>query len=260
MKNRKIEDIMDELKSVAVVASRDINILPFATRSAHQNAIRSAVEQLVDLRKEYDEKLFSNAYAVVVTGDEVKVEDFKAATDSIGGLTFNFDDFYEILASAVEPSIGFQREFGINQAFIMMQKLENLLVNNGLEFSVKDPNITKSRVVPTRQDLVNYVREILTNAYGNTLTYLYVRANLLARAISVGHVKKALAVTFTGGSSDDLAAAAPLFKNMAQVDVTDAEVDQAYAINTFNKLNKKKPKKAESHNETEENEKENENE
>jgi hypothetical protein len=207
----------------------------------------------VVLRKEYDDRLFSNAYAVVAEGDLAKVAEFEAATVAIGGLVFNFDDLYETIACAVEPSIGFTREFGINQGFMMMQKLQYILESNGIEFQIKDPGVSFGRVVHTHQDVVDYVRDCLLKAFGNTITYLYARANLLHRALVLGHSKKALAVTFVNGGTEEEVAVTPLFKNLSIVNVTDAVIDQNYAISTFNRLNKK-PKKADSHNEGENNE------
>lgn len=252
---RKIEDILADYQIASEMASRDTNNIPYNTRGAIQNAVRAAKNQKVELRKEYDDKLFSNAYAVIATGNAAKIEEFKAATSGIGGFIFDFDDIYETVASAVEPSIGFTRTFGINQGFMMMQALRQILESNGVEFEVKDPGVGLGVVVHTHQDVVDYVRETLLHAFGNTITYLYARANLLRRALTLGHAKKALAVTFVGGGVEEEAAVAPLFKNLAVIDVSDAAIDQNYAISTFNKLNKK-PKKADSHNDTKENENE----
>lgn len=255
---KKIEEIVAQYKANAEVASKDINSLPYNTRASHQNAIQGAKDSMVVLRKEYDDLLFSNAYGVVLRGDAGKVEEFKNATVGIGGLVYDFDSVYEMIASRIEPTLGFRREFGVNQGFMMSEKLSQILENNGIEFGVKDPNITTFRVVPTYQDVVNCVREVLTHTYGEVLTYLLVRANLLTRALVLGHTKKALAVAFTGGNTDSVMAIAPLFKNIAVLDVTDATIDQTYAISTYNKLNKKKPNqnqiKAESHTEENENE------
>lgn len=252
---RKIEDILADYQAASEIASRDPSILPYNTRAGIQNAMRAAKDKMVELRKEYDDKLFSNAYAVIAEGDAAKVEQFKVATTAIGGFVFNFDDLYEVIACAVEPSIGFNRTFGINQGFMMMQALREILESNGVEFQVKDPGVGVGVLVHTHQDVVNYIRESLLKAFGNTVVYMYVRANLLRRALTLGHAKKALAVTFTGGDGEEESAVMPLFKNMSIVDVSDVEIDQTYAISVYNKLNKK-PNKASSHNDTKENENE----
>lgn len=252
---RKIEDILADYQGASEIASRDPSILPYNTRAGIQNAMRAAKDKMVELRKEYDDKLFSNAYAVIAEGDAAKVEQFKIATTAIGGFVFNFDDLYEVIACAVEPSIGFNRTFGINQGFMMMQALREILESNGVEFQVKDPGVGVGVLVHTHQDVVNYIRESLLKAFGNTVVYMYARANLLRRALTLGHAKKALAVTFTGGDGEEESAVMPLFKNMSIVDVSDAEIDQTYAISVYNKLNKK-PNKASSHNDTKENENE----
>jgi hypothetical protein len=255
MKNRKIEEILADYQAAKEMSSRDTSNIPYNTRAAIQNAMRAAKDQVVELRREYDDKLFSNAYAVVVEGDPGKVEEFKVATTSIGGFVFNFDDLYENIASVVEPSIGFTRVFGINQGFMMMQALRQILESNGVEFEVKDPGVGVGVVVRTHQDVVDYIRNTLLHTFGNAIMYLYARANLLRRALTLGHAKKALAVAFVGGGVDETHSVAPLFKNIALVDVTDAVIDQNYAISTYNKLNKK-PKKADSHNDQKENENE----
>jgi hypothetical protein len=254
MKNRKIEEILADYQAASELASRDTNNIPYNTRAAIQNAMRAAKDKMVELRKEYDNALFSNAYAVSVIGDPVKVQEFEAATVAIGGLVFDFDSLYETIASAVEPSIGFNRTFGINQGFMMMQALREILEGNGVEFQVKDPGVGLGVLVHTHQDVVDYIRETLLHAFGNTVVYLYARANLLRRALTLGHAKKALAVAFIGGGEEEEQAVAPLFKNLSVIDVTDAVIDQNYAISTYNKLNKK-PNKASSHN-TKENENE----
>jgi hypothetical protein len=248
---RKLEEILAEYKANVETAARDINTLPYNTRSAHQTAIRAAKDQVLVLRQEYDDVLFQNAYAVVAVGSTFKTDQFVITTREIGGVDYNFDAVYKTLATYVNATIGFTREFGPNQGYTMMQKLEQILQINGVDFQIKDPNITTTCICSTYTDVVDHIREVLTQTFGNVLTYLLVRNNLLTQALAIGHTKKALAVTFTGSSNgQDLIAVAPLLKDVQLLDVTDATIDSAYVISIFNKMNKKnklKTNQAESH-------------
>lgn len=241
MTPRTLSDILTDYQKATKQAAKDLDAVPEATRPAHAVAIRAAKDALPRLRSEYFQRIMKNAYGFIVTGDEEKSKQFTQIAAESGAIVIDGDALYNDLANRIQPTIGGRREFSVTQEGHLNEILRELVEATGHEGKLNRVSIKELRVIPTKERLVEYVRELVMRYNGTLPAQFRMQADITAQALLKGFAGKNLVVVIQGSSVN--APAANFFKRVTRVDVDAVdEVNEKFARDTImGVLNPAKP-------------------
>lgn len=185
------EQLMTDIENQQRQAGTDLELVHPHVRAAFQIAAREATEQLTKSLEEYRRRLQSSAIGFFVAGAPAKTGEFRSVAVSAAKSMFFLDGLavYERIATEVEPTIGKTREFSVQQMNQVNFAIRDIALEAGLRESLTATSLNEVRCVPTHDDLVALVRELVTSALGETFN---------AEVLSDQFVKQALAAKFTG--------------------------------------------------------------
>ncbi len=245
MIKRSLEEIMKDIRATEARAATDVNLIPRATRAAFEIAVRQANERLVELRAEYRARVFSNIAAFFVTGER-QAEFVATAEKNHGTIPFDATKLYRMIADRVEPSMGRNREFTINQWGLFVAAIRDVAVASGLTGSLPSPKLSGNSVVklPTSQDLVAFLRNLIRTAMGDSLFIAYAGNEISTAALAAGLTEQPVTVAVINAGIDESRALAPSFSIRRSVKVP-AEGDLAkVASSCIDRLREPPAKKA----------------
>jgi hypothetical protein len=234
-KLRQLPEILAEYRSATKKANLNLDAVQATTRAGFATAKRQAQDALPDIKAEFLARGLKNSIAAFVVGDEARSKEFARVAASAGG-TFTVDAraVFEKIADLVGPSIGRTREFAQHQAALMDQALKTLAEDTGYTGRLEQVRFRTLRIVATRDDLVDYIRELSYASNGVTPTFIAAQNQILTQALTSEFTGRVLAVTILNAEPQDRKALGSMFTKVLEARVDDAEViDERFARNVF---------------------------
>jgi hypothetical protein len=233
MSNRKIEEILADYQKTSKIANTDIDSIPLKSQPGWQTLIRQNKDRVPELRVEYLTALLGSSYGFFLDGDPKKVTEFVAVTKESGAFVIDAAKIFNKLADAVQPSLGGRREFSVTQLGQLNYALKELAQETGYGGEIYGATMTEIKVVPTRDDLVTYVRRLVVGSNGSTISVISAQNNLVADALKVEFLGKKLVVMVVGATNDDRQGLASIFTRTERVHLTpETVVDERFAKET----------------------------
>lgn len=237
---RSIDKIINDINVCQQHAATQLDAIHPSVRPGFEMAAREARENLVRLRQEYEQRIFSQAVAFFLAGDKEKVARFVELAHKLGNVFIaNGSAVYEQLADRVEPTLGASREFSVNQLHEVILGIREIAVNAGLRGELPAPRLHNLRAVQTRDELVFYIHELVASAMGESLNTIFVSQKLIDEALARRFDGQVLAAVVVNTTPVVAAALAQPFSTKTDVTIgTEDEVDEAFVLRVF-KMGKK---------------------
>lgn len=235
MKLRQLNEIMVAYRSASKKANLNLDSVQESTRAGFAMAKRQAQDALPNLRAEFLARALKNSIAAFAVGDEARAKEF-AKVAAVAGGTFTIDAraAFEKMADLVGPSIGRTREFSQHQAALLDQGLKTLAEDTGYTGRLEQVRFRTLRIVKTRDDLVDYVRELCYASNGVTPTFIAAQNQILNQALTSEFTGKVLAVVVLNAEPQDRQALGSMFTKVLEARVDEVEViDERFARNLF---------------------------
>jgi hypothetical protein len=230
-KPRTLSDVLADYASADKLSKQDLEAVSQNTRAGFANRIRAAKDALPKLRIEYLTRILKNSAAFFVEGgDKLRVAEFKKHAVANGAFVVDAAAIFETLADKIQRSLGVTRQFSITQTGLLDQELRELVKATGYDEAPKHVAIRDLRVVPTRERLVDYIRELVVSSNGGTPSRVAAQAALLDQTLKAKFTDPRLIVVVENTSSLDRAALAGLFSKVIPIDLddVDGEVDERF--------------------------------
>jgi len=245
-----IETVVADLNKYTKMASVDPSkIRDSQTRGDNSRALpgfyirkKEAENKLVDLKIEYLNILKRGLGGIFLSATESQIKDFK----KIAGDTAVFvevDGLYQHLTDAVEPTMRKDRMFEPQN----FAHLDTAIARFAAESEVSAPRLTyrRSKVVGTRDALVDYIRDTVRSADSDKTNMALVTKSITQQALERGFTGRSLPVVLTGATKYEMAAFKPLFSGRAVTAAfpVDHVVTQENVMDVFSELKKQFKKK-----------------
>lgn len=232
---RQLPEVLAAYKSAVKKANLDLDSVPQANRPAFGIAKRKATDDLPDLKGEYLARALKTSIAAFAVGSPEKAAEFAAVAAKAGGsLTVDANATYAKMADKIWPSLGRTREFSVHQAALLDQALKELALDTGYTGRFESIKIRKLKVVSDRDELVDYVRELVFASNGVTPAVVAAQNQILEQALKAEFAGRMLAVVVVNAEAIDRQAISSMFTRTVEARVDDAEqIDERFARNVF---------------------------
>jgi hypothetical protein len=244
MSDRNVEQLLNEIARYEQTIGIELDAVHHSVRPGYEMAIREAKDNLPSVRDSYRTRVFAQAVGFFLSGDHNKVATFVELAVKLGNV-FVADAMaiYESMALKIEPSMGYSREFSVFQIAELTRLIRNVGESVGLKPSqIQPPNPKDARVLPTHQDVVFYIRDLVTEAMGESLNALLITQKLVNEAIARKFNSSVLAAVITNARPEAQAGLGQIFGTKAEVSIgPDDEVDDAYVLRAFETGKKNRP-------------------
>jgi hypothetical protein len=228
---RQLPEILAEYRSAKDKADRNLDSVPESTRPGFGIAKRKAQEAIPNLKAEYLTRLLKNSVAAFAVGDDGKARQFATVAAKVGGtITVDARAPYEKMADRIAPSIGRSKQFSVDQASLLDQALKELAQDTGYLGKFENTSFRTLKVIPDRDSLVDYIRELVTASNGLTPAIIAAQNQILNESLKVGFDGKTLAVVVINAEPIDRQAIASMFTKTLEARVDEAEaIDERFA-------------------------------
>jgi hypothetical protein len=126
--------------------------------------------------------------------------------------------------------MGGKREFSVTQVGQLDTALKVLVAKTGYDGRLNRISISSLQVVPNREKLVNYIKELVIRTNGSTPSVVAAQDSLVNAAMKAKFTGKRLVVVVRNATSTDRSALMGLFTRVVKVNVDEAEVvDERFA-------------------------------
>jgi hypothetical protein len=233
-KLRPLDDVLTDYAKAEKLSKKNLDSVPEASRAGHATAIRQAKDKLPGLRVEYLTAILKNAVGFFPEGSPERASQFAAIASENGAFDIDAAAIFNALADEVQTTMGGKREFSVTQVGRLDQALKSLVEKAGYTGPLTRTTISKLQVVPNREKLVEYIRELVVRHNGSTASVVSAQSDLVAKAMKAGFNGKRLVAVVRNATSVDRAALAGLFTKVVKVDVDgDEPIDERFARDTI---------------------------
>ncbi len=233
-KFRTLDDVLTDYAKADKKSKLNLDAVAPASRPGHAIAIREATAKLPTLRVEYLTGILKNAVGFFTEGDPAKAETFAKISSENGAFDLNAAAIFEVLADQIQVTMGGKREFSVTQVGQLDTALKTLVAKTGYEGPMNRISISDLRVVPTREKLVTYIKDLVTKTNGSTPSVVSLQDNLVNQALKQKFAGKRLVAVVRNASQSDRAGLMGLFSRVVKVNVDEADViDEKFARYTI---------------------------
>jgi hypothetical protein len=206
-----LTETIKELDTAKAASLRDPDLEPPFTRGAVEGSVNAAKNDIVRLRKEV--KLLTNATAGGIfllksTPEGRAQEDFIIiAEDEGGAVTVDGGELYQVLTDAVERVMANNnsREWRIDITHALMAQLSGLGQRLGISYMAGlDTSKYIRSTLPTRDDVLAMVRDIVRKAVGDDLNGLKLQQDIADAVIKAEHVQNVVPVVVINTFPEDI--------------------------------------------------------
>lgn len=230
--DKVLKDLLDNMKT----AKTELDSLPWQVRPGFGTAKADAIANIPRLRNEYRDQMLANTIFLFPVGTTEEAKKFAEVSSKEGGaVTVDSDEVYQILADAIEPSIGGRREFTVHQFMLMNDTIEDLSKNYPKRLTVPQTALGQLSALANRQELVDFVKHLVVGSHGTQLSRHLMGEKIVDQAIERGFQGKVLVVVALNADKatrSEIVAQAKVSRSI-EVDLTGKEISKAFAIDTF---------------------------
>jgi hypothetical protein len=201
-KQSKLEEISSRYEAAAKMAASDLSDWPRASLPGAQMLQREAQDSLPKIRQEYAAALKDGMILVVLRGATVNQEEFaRYAQEGAGMIVARADGAYRRLADMIWPALGDRRQFGASQLGLLVEGLA--VLGRDLDVrAIKSPQISEVTVVAGREELVEYVRDIVVAADGDRIARRLLEQEIVEEALKIRYNQPVVPVLLLGCQSE----------------------------------------------------------
>ncbi len=233
-KPRTLDDVLADYEKAERLAKKNLDTVPAQSRVGWATTINQAKAKLPSLRMEYLTGILKNAVGFFTDGPADRAEQFSKIATENGVFEVNAVTIFEVLADQIQGTLGGKREFSVTQRGQLDTALRTLVEKTGYTGSLNRISQSDLRVVPTREKLVEYIKELIANSNGSTPSVVSAQDSLISQALKARFAGKTFVVVVRNTSSIDRAALAGLFTKVVRVDLDGVdEIDEKFARYTI---------------------------
>lgn len=229
-----LKNLLHEIDENRKWAEQDISALPVRTRPALETAVKEAQIRLKDLVDQYQKSVTQNAVGVMVVGPKEQAKQFAELAEETGG-TFTLDGnlLYYTLATVVDSTLGHTRVFEPAN----MARLTSAIRDAAVDLGITTMNAPKYRekLLPTLDDTVALVRDLVREAAGDSMNVLFLRKQLAQGALEQRYTGAVTPVVIVNVTEDEMGGLKPLLPKGSTVASLSSEtaVTKEKVIETF---------------------------
>lgn len=230
---RDTKTVVEELLSAQEDAAIDVDSKPRAARPAFEIRKRQAETKIQALTDEYQGVLFQDAVGIFIIGSPKKSAEFAAVAEKVAKtLTCDVDEVYKFLAAQIEPLLGASREFQGLHLTVLIQSIKAVAIASAMRAkSLTAPVLKDSRVVPTTEALVAFIKSMIQEAMGNDLMVAYLGKSVSNRALKLSYAESPAKIVVVNATAPEAQLLASSFRSRRQFKLNDtAAIDESFAI------------------------------
>jgi hypothetical protein len=242
MSERTTDKILKDLLTATKTAATQLDSLPWQVRPGFGMAKANALAEIPLLRREYRDQMLQNTIFLFPVGAPEATAKFAEVSSKEGStVTVDSDEIYGILADRVEGTLGKNREFGVHQFTVMNDAIDDFSKESPVPLKVSTLVLTGIESTNTHEELVNFIKRLITGTNGNALSMHCMGEQIVNQAIEKGFQNKVLVVVTLNADKATQADIAAQAKTSRSLEVTVPELDKitkAFAIDTFKQAQK----------------------
>lgn len=239
----KTEELLQQMDQAKKLATIDTDAWDFRSKPSIEATKKQAQENLVEMVKEYSNRVLSNTLGIFLSGEQAKQQLFaEIAGAEAGALVFDADAMYRRIAIDMEPSIGPSRQLGMTQQTVLIANLRIIGQELGVA-SLPIPKFSESdSVAPDLDALAKAIKNSCRRAFGEDLNILSLRSEIVKQAQEKKLAAPVTAVVILGTDSDEAEEIGKAFTKSVSVSLgtgENGEVTQETVLKQLNSINKK---------------------
>ncbi len=200
----KLQQLITKIDENAKLAATDLSEWDPRKLPGMTMRVKEASEALESLQGSYADYVNANSFLLFVTGPKDAVAEYARVAEEEGGtLTVSAAGLYREIATAVMPSIGDRRVFGVTQLSLLLQELGEIAMRLKIR-SIPTPNLEEISNVPTEEDVVNQIRDIVRKSSGDQVNAVYLKESVVKAALEIRYTQVVVPVVVTDATADEL--------------------------------------------------------
>lgn len=181
-----LSSCLEQINKVLPIATEEVEAGNPLTLGARRGRQRQAVEQLTVLKEDYARELLRTSVFVIATG--TLADEFCAAAEKFNGFVNDPEEFYNDLASRVNPALYENKTTVSNMFDVLGRHLEDKMRELGvLEYPQMIMKAHYSRTIKDVKDFAALVKESINEQVGAEVVGLQASKSSVDRAIERKH-------------------------------------------------------------------------
>lgn len=238
MANEKLTNLVSELISNRKDASISIEGLDPSTASGWVMRKNQAIAKIKEIEAAYYNELDNTIFYIFLTGNSAKCREFAGLSlehAQVSSLVGNTPAL--LMTDQIEPTIGPDRNFGVNQLIKLIGLISNLErdleVKKSIFESVPGDYI---RYTPTKNDVYNVIAHFINTNLPVEFMTTFLKKQARDLAINSAFDGNVLPLTVTGLNEPEVNKISSAIKNSFIVSLTDETIDKSLVLNTLKKI------------------------
>jgi hypothetical protein len=195
-----LSKLLEDIKKTQAIAEHDLTDSPWQTRTAKEIAKSEAKRDLVPLKAKYLKEFSTKIAKVFVDGTPEQVKLFTELLNKEGATTFTSSNIYRYIAENVAPKLSYGSAFS-SSAWVRLMEILGDVCRTYDVFPHTSPKEPNAPAIRTETDLVEVVKSVIRESFGDTLNRIYLTSNVLDSALS-NRFEKDVAVVIVSGLSE----------------------------------------------------------
>lgn len=196
--------LMQRYTDLKAVIDTDPYIFPMTTRTSFIGSQNGAKQDIAKVEKEYAEVVRATAFCIVPVGQPgVQAAFSEVVLDETDAVAVAANDLFLGIAKKLEPSLGVQRMFGVQQLANTISYVKEIASEIRFGGDVMRPQSFEPANVHDEGSLVNKVREILTAMTGDKLQRAYIEHQAIQAALKIRYSRSTLPVVLTNTTAEE---------------------------------------------------------
>lgn len=219
----KLETVIDEIKAAQASITKDLSVIPIASRNAFIMAANQAKQAMKGLKQTYEATLLSKSIVFYPVGTVEQQEKFADLSVRVGkSIVIDGDSMYRGFATFIAPSIGQHQEFTVNQLTKLNLLLQETAEGLGLSRAFF-PTLKGLAPVRTFEELVACIKDLVIASNGHQIVAPFIRNLISTKALEAGFNSKVLTVVILNTNQDDRTNLSFNFTKSVVVDLNSVE-------------------------------------
>jgi hypothetical protein len=234
------QELLKMLLSHEEVAGTDLDLIDPRVRPGWSLAVADAKHRLLTLRKDWKNSVLSHALAIFIMGDSDKAKEFSRIAEEEGNtITLDSDYIYRDIANDIEPLFGPTRQFRPEHLSKLVGLVKLWFEKYGvLKF---DPvKVNDFPILNTTADIVVFIKQILRESVGDSLTAMYLGEELAEKAKTIKFNGGTLPVVVLNVTDEEVMGLSGMFSKVgATVNIKNEEITTDLVFKVFKQAKKK---------------------
>lgn len=234
----KLQKLLTDLDNEKHFVNMDLSAVDWRTRPSMEMRQNQAKQNAKEIAFEFQKEFINTLAKVFVVGKPEKIDQFRKLLKKEGALSFSANSMYESIAEVVMPMLNGEA-FGA-AAFIRLVEVVHAMSSvTGVypDMPLQEP---KGAVVHSMEDMVQLVKTVIRQAFGDRLNCNYILNNIANEALAMRYDKNMAVLVLSNLSNEEkavmLESLFPGQPNFSLEIGDDEEVNKSLVLKIYSKI------------------------